>query len=69
MLWESIYWVSLAGVVYLFAGYPALLLVLGRLHPFRANKAPWPGSVTVIAVGHNEAHRWSKWTTRTRGSE
>ncbi|AMV20285.1 glycosyltransferase family 2 protein [Planctomyces sp. SH-PL14] len=58
MLWESLYWGSLAGVVYLFAGYPALLLVLGRLRPFRAAKAPWSESVTVIAVGHNEAHRW-----------
>ena len=43
---QIVFWVSLAGVAWTYAGYPLLLLALARLHPrARPLAAPEPGPV------------------------
>ncbi len=55
-MWPLLFWASLALLVYVYVGYPALLAGIGRL---RARRAPAPGdaplpSVCLIVSAHNE---------------
>ncbi len=59
---DTLFWVSILVVLYVYAGYPALLAVWSVLaaRPVRA-RAPherraWP-AVSVIVAARNEAHR------------
>lgn len=52
---ELVFWVGVAVLGYVFAGYPLLTAVLGRYH----RRAEWtngpPSSVSVVIAAHNEA--------------
>lgn len=52
-----LFWAALAVLVYVYAGYPALAWVRGRLRPRPVARAPIEPHVTVIVVAHNEGHR------------
>lgn len=54
---EWLLWLSLAGVAYIYAGYPLLVAALGRLRPLAVERRPWEGDVSVVVVACNEAHR------------
>jgi biofilm PGA synthesis N-glycosyltransferase PgaC len=52
---EALFWFLAAFVVYTYAGYPLLLLALGRAGRRPAQAAgPFTGSVSVILAAHNE---------------
>lgn len=55
MMLQLLFWASLAGVGYIYFGYPLLMTVLGRRfhHPVRRGQHKL--SVSVLVVGHNEA--------------
>ena len=61
---EALFWASAFVVVYVYIGYPLLLLVWSAIaaKPVRrrppASPAPWP-SVSVVIAAHNEAARLS----------
>jgi cellulose synthase/poly-beta-1,6-N-acetylglucosamine synthase-like glycosyltransferase len=50
-----LFWLSLAAVIYTYAGYPLLAIVLGRLRRRPVAKGPHEPSVTIIIAAHNEA--------------
>ena len=50
-------WVSLAALVYIYAGYPLLVWLLGRCRPGRVQRQPHATTVSVVLVVHNEATR------------
>lgn len=49
-----IFWCSLVGVAYIFAGYPLLITVLGKLRPQQLHREFQPQSVSVVIAIHNE---------------
>lgn len=51
-----IFWVSLGGLAYIYAGYPVLILLLGRLRRQPAERRFQPRTVSVVLAAHNEAH-------------
>jgi poly-beta-1,6-N-acetyl-D-glucosamine synthase len=54
-LLEVTFWILAAFVVYTYAGYPLLLLALGRLgRKVSPSAEPFTGSVSVILAAHNE---------------
>jgi cellulose synthase/poly-beta-1,6-N-acetylglucosamine synthase-like glycosyltransferase len=50
-----IFWLSLAGILYTYAGYPALMWVLARLRPRPWTAGPITPSVSVVLAVHNGA--------------
>jgi cellulose synthase/poly-beta-1,6-N-acetylglucosamine synthase-like glycosyltransferase len=52
-----IFWLSLAGLFYTYAGYPALAWLLARLRPRRWTAAPITPGVSVVLAVHNGAAR------------
>lgn len=50
-------WLSIAGVVYAYAGYPLLMALLSRWSARPVRKAPYTASVSVLIAAHNEAAR------------
>lgn len=63
---EVLFWLSVAGVIYPYAGYPLVLWLLARWAPVRhrAEAPPVPG-VSMIVPFHNEAARVSKKLANT----
>ena len=58
MEWPSIlFWLSLAGIVYTYAGYPLLIAVLGRWAGRPVHKAPCTARLSVVIAAYNEAAR------------
>lgn len=53
---ELIFWLSLAGIAYIYVGYPLAVGMLGRLRR-RAATPAWEGPVSVVIVACNEARR------------
>ena len=51
---ETIFWCSFAYVAYVYFGYPALLVLWGRLSPRPVRKAPWQPEVSLIMAAYNE---------------
>jgi cellulose synthase/poly-beta-1,6-N-acetylglucosamine synthase-like glycosyltransferase len=52
---EAVFWVAVFLIAYPILGYPAILMVLGRLWPRPVRRAPqWP-TVTVLIPAYNEA--------------
>lgn len=54
---EFIFWAALAGLAYIYAGYPLLSAALARLRPRPVAKGAFRGSVSVLISVHNEAGR------------
>ncbi len=52
-----IFWFSLLGILYAYAGYPALIALLARLRPGRVGKGPADIGFSVLIAAHNEAAR------------
>ena len=50
-----VFWSAIAGLVWAYAGYPALVAVLGRLRPLRLDPSGPIPSITVAIAVHNEA--------------
>lgn len=57
MLVSIIFWLSLAGILYTYAGYPLLLAALARCFPRPVRKEPVTLSYSVLFAVHNEAAR------------
>lgn len=47
-------WASIALVIYVYVGYPALLFLIARVAPHPVEKAPITPSVTMIIAAYNE---------------
>ncbi len=64
---ELFFWVSVAGVVYPYFGYPLLMWIAGMWirEPQRAGSTPLP-SVTMIIPVHNEAVRAARKVANTK---
>ena len=54
------FWFSLAALAYIYAGYPLLVWLLGRVRPARVLKAPYTGPLSVVIAGYNEAARLTR---------
>ncbi len=56
---RSLFWISLALVLYTYAGYPLLIALLARLHPRPWLRAPWPTDppppISIVMAVHNGA--------------
>ncbi|MDP1799236.1 MAG: glycosyltransferase, partial [Planctomycetaceae bacterium] len=55
LLLQLLCWFSLAALVYIYAGYPLLVWMLGRWRGHTVQRAPISACVSVILVVHNEA--------------
>lgn len=56
-VWLVLLGVSVAGLFYIYLGYPLLVALRARLRPRPVRKAPFTGSCSVLIVAHNEAAR------------
>lgn len=54
---ESIFWVSVYGMVYSYFIYPCILLVLPKYRHENKQKGDLPISLSLIITAHNEAHQ------------
>ncbi|MCA9055784.1 MAG: glycosyltransferase [Planctomycetaceae bacterium] len=58
MSWSaSLLWLSIAGLAYIYAGYPLLVGLLGKLRRRTVTREPWVGTLSVVIAGYNEAKR------------
>lgn len=55
--WPILFWFSIAGLVYIYLGYPLLIWFFSRFWGTDLDREPWSGSISVILVAHNEASR------------
>lgn len=53
---ELTFWVAVAALVYTYAGYPLLLLIVSKLRSRAVRQAEITPSVTMIIAAHNEEH-------------
>jgi cellulose synthase/poly-beta-1,6-N-acetylglucosamine synthase-like glycosyltransferase len=51
---ELVFWMSAAGLLYTYAGYPLLLVVMSSLRPRLVSRADSTPSVTIIITAYNE---------------
>ncbi|HEX8775499.1 MAG TPA: glycosyltransferase family 2 protein [Pyrinomonadaceae bacterium] len=51
---ELVFWLSVAALVYTYAGYPLLVAIVSRLRPRPVRRAPNVPSVSVIITAYNE---------------
>jgi poly-beta-1,6-N-acetyl-D-glucosamine synthase len=54
---EFIFWLSFAGLVYVYLGYPILVKGLAQVFPMRRERHPFDQKVSVVIACHNEAER------------
>lgn len=54
---EWTFWLSLAGVGYIYAGYPLAVWTLGRLKDRSPCRGEWTGPLSIVVAACNEAHR------------
>ena len=54
---KIVFWLSLIGILYTYAGYPAAMWMLARLRPRPWNAAPINPSVSVVLAVHNGVER------------
>lgn len=52
---KVLFWISLAGVLYTYVGYPALIWLVARLRPRRWLSGPITPSVSIVLAVHNGA--------------
>ncbi len=54
---EVMFWIAATGLVYIYAGYPLVMLLLSRRFPLQRQKRFIPRTVSVVISVHNEAAR------------
>ncbi len=72
LILKLFFWGSLAGLAYIYVGYPLLVWVLSRLRPLQVHKAATSCPVSVVIVAYNEARnlpRKLKSLLASRGAE
>ena len=52
---KIVFWLSLASILYTYAGYPVIMWMLARLRPRRWKVAPMTPSVSIVLAVHNGA--------------
>ena len=52
---ELIFFVSMLGIFYVYAGYPLAIFLLSKWHQCHVHKKPFEPSVTIIIAAYNEA--------------
>ena len=55
-----IFWLSLALLAYIYAGYPLLVWLLGRVRPLTLRRETFTGRMSVVIAGYNEGGRLAK---------
>jgi cellulose synthase/poly-beta-1,6-N-acetylglucosamine synthase-like glycosyltransferase len=50
-----VFWCSVAGLAYIYAGYPVAVWCLSRCRPRAVHKSVRPRSVSIVLIAHNEA--------------
>lgn len=53
--WQILFWASIAGLAYIYAGYPLLVIALGPLFGRAIDKRFEPRTVSVVIAVHNDA--------------
>lgn len=53
---KSLFWISIASILYTYIGYPVVVWMLGRLRNLKVSKSVITPSVTVVIACHNEAN-------------
>jgi cellulose synthase/poly-beta-1,6-N-acetylglucosamine synthase-like glycosyltransferase len=56
-IWQILFWSCLAGLAYIYAGYPLLICLLSHRQRSTVSKAAMPFRVSVVIVAHNEQAR------------
>jgi cellulose synthase/poly-beta-1,6-N-acetylglucosamine synthase-like glycosyltransferase len=52
---RSLFWLSAATLLYTYAGYPALVVALGRVMGRRVARAPYEPTISILIAARNEA--------------
>ncbi len=52
---KSLFWISIAAIVYTYIGYPVVVWMLGRLRDLKVSKSAVTPHVSVVIACHNEA--------------
>ena len=52
---EALFWACLAGLVYIFAGYPGAIVLMARVRPRPIARRPIEPTVSVLIAAHDEA--------------
>ncbi len=55
-----IFWLSLALLAYIYAGYPLLVWLLGRVRPLTLGRETFTGQMSVVIAGYNEGGRLAR---------
>ncbi len=55
-----IFWLSLALLAYIYAGYPLLVWLLGRVRPLTLRRETYSGRMSVVIAGYNEGGRLAR---------
>ena len=55
-----LFWLSLVLLAYIYAGYPLLVWLLGRVRPFTLKREPYTGRMSVVIAGYNEGGRLAR---------
>jgi glycosyltransferase involved in cell wall biosynthesis len=64
---KIIFWLSLIGILYTYAGYPCAMWILARLRPRRWKAAPINPSVSIVLAVHNGLERLPDKIQHLRG--
>ncbi len=54
------FWLSLVSLAYIYAGYPLLVWLLGRVRPAPVWRAPYTGQLSIVIAGYNESARLTR---------
>jgi cellulose synthase/poly-beta-1,6-N-acetylglucosamine synthase-like glycosyltransferase len=57
---EAVFWLSFFFVVYVYLGYPAVLLIWRRIGARPVQKKYWEPTVSIVIAAHNESERIEK---------
>lgn len=57
---EIAFWICLAGLAYIYAGYPLLVMLLARLLPKSVAKGAVGEPFSIVIIGYNEAARLTR---------
>jgi cellulose synthase/poly-beta-1,6-N-acetylglucosamine synthase-like glycosyltransferase len=60
LTWQIVFCTAMAGLAYIYAGYPLLVLALGRLCGRRIEKRFEPRTVSVVIAVHNDARHLAR---------